>query len=61
MLKSLISKLVLIFLSLFKLIQSESDLELFGIGRELLLKVFDCLFNGLNDYTTDSKGDSGSK
>ena len=46
---------------LFKLVEVASDLELLGINNDLLLKVYNCLFNGLNDYTTDSKGDSGSK
>ena len=46
---------------LFKLVEVESDLELLGINNDLLLKVYNCFFNGLNDYTTDSKGDSGSK
>ncbi len=52
---------LMIHLSLSKIVESENDLVELGINADMLACIFECLFNGLNDYTTDSKGDSGSK
>ncbi len=41
-------------------IESTKDLDDLGLNKYILLRIFDCFFNGLHDYTNDAKGDSGS-
>ena len=47
--------------NLFKLVKKQEDLKLFNLDAQIMTEVIECYFHGLNDYTIDSKGDSGSK
>ena len=49
------------FFSLLKLVKSGDDLKYLGISGQLLRDIFDAFLLNLDDYTVDSKGDSGSK
>jgi hypothetical protein len=42
-------------------IQSKEDFVSFHLSSDLIMQMFECFFHGLNDYSIDSKGDSGSK
>ena len=42
-------------------IKLNEDLELFKVNDSNLTECFECFLHGLNDYSIDSKGDSGSK
>jgi len=46
---------------LFGHVKNVSDFEAFGLTSQVLLEVFECFLYGLQDYSIDSKGDSGSK
>lgn len=47
--------------SLFKLIKTKDDFDLFNLTPELVKEAIQCLLHGLADYSMDAKGDSGSK
>jgi len=47
--------------NLFKLIKKQTDIHSFDLNTEIFLEVIDAYFYGLNDYSIDAKGDSGSK
>lgn len=47
--------------NLFSLIKNKHDMNMFKLDIEVFLRVFDCFLNGLTDYSSDSKGDSGSR
>ena len=47
--------------TLLRLVKKLEEIISFGLSTEILLEVIDCYFYGLNDYSIDAKGDSGSK
>ncbi len=47
--------------NILKLVKKKQDIKLFELDNEILLEIIACYFYGLNDYSIDSKGDSGSK
>ena len=47
--------------NLLSQIKLKEDLEKLGIDDRNLIECFECFLNGLDDYSIDSKGDSGSK
>jgi hypothetical protein len=42
-------------------IHSNEDFVELNFTNDLIMKVFECFFHGLNDYSIDARGDSGSK
>jgi tubulin-specific chaperone D len=44
-----------------KEVKSIDDFRALDLSEKVLMKMFDCFLTGLNDYSIDSKGDSGSK
>lgn len=50
--------------NLYRLMVTQDDLRKLSVPNDpnkILAEVYECLFQGLNDYSTDSKGDSGSR
>lgn len=46
---------------LLKSVNSAEDMKRFNLNESDFCQVFECFLTGLNDYTNDSKGDTGSK
>jgi tubulin-specific chaperone D len=42
-------------------IKCSDDFRAFGLSEKVLRQMFECFLKGLDDYSIDSKGDSGSK